>query len=1156
MKAANVCRMREAFLEECKRHDYVIPSAASRTTVLEGIEKLAEDDVIDKSAVATRTSAIQESLCTTDQQINQLCQQLKGQLFTKGFLIRVLAVLCGDRVVTEAHIADLARQVEEINTALLEVISNDNLRFCSFGQEIKTSQSVRSTLNEQVNEINSNIVKSEVVRSTSAAVKTRAKPVPAARSKCKSSHEISNLSVAIDALPVRPSSETGNSVLTDRTVGSFHSNKDKFSSESGRTEIRDPSSEDTKVCRNLQPTCENPQMNEGPEDEESPYDNVLSLQDYLTSTMFRRKKSNASRADLEHNSLSSKDNFLAVTSKHVAPSEIPRSQESTTQSPHLGRHFQMLKMTTGFDFVLDDNECKTQHSDGGSGANHVNSDNSEAKSDNGIVDSHALRGDISTGVSPNIDEVKNRHSSHNDVRQNVDISNQVSPSPTPQGDADRDKGHEKKYDEGQEEKTVSNLEQKFRASATVINVNHPQGTSGPRNATSSTDSPRLTPSAPPAYEVLPPSTHTEANARANTSQAVRTTAASATAPVAERTPACKDKTFGRSPDGAVTLTASTPTPSTCSSGNMESSHKQTPVPARSAPTPPPVAKKPARYGSGKAAPPVPGVKPALKPSQSAHAQLSNFSAEPKGPSKPDKLEETSASHRDYVNFGLPHSHSSPVASPSLSKSKSPNPVDTAPKPSSGTDGRKGNVNGIAELFGGKTRTQSHKSSQNDSVSASRDDTPPPVHARKRASETINNLRENTHPEENTCDQVGAEVTSSKADNKQDSKCVTEEKGEEEQKLSTIQTAVRHSLLAADAVAWPAGLDHPELKPCSDDEDLDSKTKQDEEGGGLGELIGKSRSSLISIHNRLHRGGTLANDTEPTEENSSTQINTQREEGDIDRDAFDFEEGHTTERMWSQDSVDTIVNSEEDYQDRRLCRDRSVSFTFDKDVKEAVLFLDAILGSEPVDDTLGRNPSVRLSTTSTSSSVASNPRSSSTPSSPVSLRRQHELGVTDASADRRKSSLASYENWTINRAVTRPITSTPDFDYSSEDDNEGVEGEVDDVLSEGVASPCLMKRDGPAKGSKDSGLCDDISLTSESGHVTITAGTGSGTEGGVGVLADGKIRDLDALKLLTERAGEDDDEMKGGDGEGMDTQNKLPHSLKENSGDQDMDSICE
>ncbi|BFZ04589.1 hypothetical protein BsWGS_07628 [Bradybaena similaris] len=72
--------------------------------------------------------------------------------------------------------------------------------------------------------------------------------------------------------------------------------------------------------------------------------------------MFKKKrvtvtKSNDSDA-ASH--LGSKDNFLAVTSKHIAPSIIGQ-QPARTNSSHLPRHFQLLKMTDGFDLVLGDN---------------------------------------------------------------------------------------------------------------------------------------------------------------------------------------------------------------------------------------------------------------------------------------------------------------------------------------------------------------------------------------------------------------------------------------------------------------------------------------------------------------------------------------------------------------------------------------------------------------------------------------------------------------------------------------------------------------------------------------------------------------------------------------------------------------------------------
>ncbi|GFR88890.1 hypothetical protein ElyMa_000779900 [Elysia marginata] len=1165
--------MREAYLEECRRHDYMISPTASRTSVLQGIENLCEDDVIDKSTVATLTSAIQESLGTTDQQISQLCQQLKGQLFTKGFLIRVSAVLCSTSVnVTETHITGLNRQVEEINKALLAIVSKENLQFCSPGQDCESRCSISNDKPGVSSSVSDSNNKSDV-HNGSVTGRNKVKPVAAVRSNlCKSSPSFSGPSGAVKSAQIRPRSDVNPTKfdptkVKEQTVGSFYESLPK----SGHNAIANPCSEDLKTSPYLPQNCENSvecgntaQMNDGSEDEEeSPYDNVITLQEYLssTSTMFRRKKSNASRTDLERsNTLSSKDNFLAVTSKHVAPSNIPRSQESTTQSPHLGRHFQMLKMTTGFDFVLDDNATDTQQLNESSEARN-NSSKSDNHPKNNIVDSHASAGGVSTAVDPKIAEAKNRLSSHDELNLDVNISSDTLCASAPQGMPDHDKSDEK--DKG--ERALTNVDQDSHAPASVITVSNPQATIiGPENEKERTDSPRLTPSAPPACEVLTSTAQTKTSARSHTLQTVTVsaTATSAWTPVVARNPAGEDKTSAGLP--VVDLAGSSPTPGK----TMDAPQRHPSIPLRSPPTsrggvssvPPPVAKKPVSYGSGKAPPPVPRVKPVLKPSQSAHAQLSNSTVDHTATTSFNKIDENSDSNKD---FGSPRSHSSPVTSPFISKS--PNPVGTAPKLGALASERKGSVNGIAELFGGRNISQSVQNSyvnSSDKVNKtnrkSRDYTPsPPVPARKRASGTINSLGEDTDPQKTTYSQVEKEETCSKL-NRDNDKCVTE-KSEEEHNLPAIQTACRHSVLAADAVAWPKGLDHPELKCSANGEESDSKAEQSGESGGIGELVGRTHSSLIFIHGRLHRGGTVATDTEDTSLPTDTQTEQRSPaahdlgsvvKGSEDKFRKTPEETSSSSRIYSQDSVDTLVNPEEYEEDRRPSLDRSVSFTSDQDVKEAIFCLDAIIKSEPME----RNPSLRLSSASTTSSVGSNSRPLSTPTSPIPLRRQQELGVSNVStSSRRKSSTASYENWTINRAVTRLITSATDFDFGSEEDEEeqDAEEEVDDGVSEGVASPFPMKRDVPAKGSNDSGLCDDISVTSESGHMTTT---GSSTDGGVVDLVEGKIRDLKTLKLMTECAEEDEDEMEGGGGI-LDTHRRKFHSHREKH-DQDMDSICE
>lgn len=1179
MKAAGVCRMREAFLEECRRHDYMIPSTASRTpSVLQGLENLTDDDVIDKSVVATRTAAIQETLGETDQKISQLCQQLKGQLFTKGFLIRVSALLSGDSVdVTEVHIAGLVRQVEEISKALQSVTLSDNFQFCSFSQDLKRSQiyadssSTNFTPHPGECDVKSNF-KSAIDNSVTGRLKP--KPVAAVRSKLSgSSHEV-NLStgnIKVDSIRARPRSAanpvrpTSDSIkVRDRVVGSFHGpfskpdrvlNPNSCSSGAGTTDSSPnlPQTCETSVA------CGQDQMSGGSEDEEeSPYDNVITLHEYLTnsSTMFRSKRSNASKTDLERsNTLSSKDNFLAVTSKHVAPSNILRSNESTTDSPLLGKNFQLLKMTAGFDFVLDDSANDTQQQLNGSG---------EAKNDridnNVIVDSHAsVGGDETCEVDPKIDltGAENGLSSRNDSDPTVDTARCSS-----QRQSDR------KIERGEEALTKADhvaraLDTKFVAGSS----------SGPGNVSEKRDSHRLTPTAPPACEVLSSAAHSDTSARSGSPQAVTACTAatnSTSASVVERTSAGEDNS---TTDSGQDLPVAGKSSLLASNKNMDSTRRHPAVPLRSPPTsrggvnsvPPPVAVKLKSFRSGKVPPPV-SAKPTLKPSQSAHAQLSGGTTDRQAPSRCHKIDETSGLNR---NFKSSHPHSSPLTSPLVSKL--PNPHGTAPKP-----GARGSINGIAEIFGGIS-ANSNELNKTD-YRKSRDCTPsPPVSAQKRVSGTTHNTAEDsTHSKKATCDQVEKEEGEySKLNQERDSvKCVSEKniEGEEEDesKLSALETAVKHSTLAGNAVAWPQGLEHPKLNssPNGDKDRRDSNCEQLGDSAGIGELVGRTHSSLLSIHSRLHRGGTVdtTTATKPIQDKEDTSLQANTTTRDLDVGVKDsttgsgdyrelWEEELTSFRMYAQDSVDTIVNAsegeEEEIYKHKPSLDRSVSFTSDQDVREAISILDAIIKSDPEDDSMDRNPSLRLSTASTTSSVGSNPRPLSTPTSPIFLRRQQKPNISDMSSSRRKSSSASsYENWTINRAVTRFITSTTDFDLGSEEEDDGVE-EVDDEVSEGVTSPFPMKRGVPAKGSKDSGLCDDISLTSDSGHVMSTPGISvpSSAEGGgaaVDLAANGKIRDLKALRLMTQCADEDEEEMEDN--------GRISDTLHEKRGDQDMDSI--
>ncbi|KAK6968668.1 hypothetical protein BgiMline_028553 [Biomphalaria glabrata] len=72
------------------------------------------------------------------------------------------------------------------------------------------------------------------------------------------------------------------------------------------------------------------------------------------SDMFRKGKHNvASDEPVVRHKVGSKDNFLAVQAKHISPSELAKNFDSVSSSPKMNRHYQMLKLTHGFDVVLD-----------------------------------------------------------------------------------------------------------------------------------------------------------------------------------------------------------------------------------------------------------------------------------------------------------------------------------------------------------------------------------------------------------------------------------------------------------------------------------------------------------------------------------------------------------------------------------------------------------------------------------------------------------------------------------------------------------------------------------------------------------------------------------------------------------------------------------
>ncbi|GFN92824.1 hypothetical protein PoB_001933000 [Plakobranchus ocellatus] len=1197
MKAADVCRMREAFLKESRRQNYVIPPNSSHTSVLEAIADLGEGDVIDESAVAIRASAVQESLTETNEQIRQICSQLKGQLFTKGFLIRVLSVLCGDSVeVTEARIADLGHQIAEINTSLLAVINVADEVFqmwtvcdqvtalgppsqipCSRQKGIVPTASINRTKRDTFCSPNTGKPKSSQCVDFDGHFTITEASRTNIRSRLQSSGfsvreaplDQSHLSESVrteDCLQAQTdnlSTKTGSIVGQSLPPGST---SDKYPDLSRRSQISGASESE----------CARTQMIDEYKDDEDPYDNVISYKQHLD--MFRRKKSNASKSDLDKsNALASRDNFAALTSKHDSPSNIPRHYEGTSNSPHLGRHFQMLKMTTGFDFVLDGNTA-------GDATKAIDVD----RPNSGNGDSHVTV--IPCYSKP--DEAKNRMPANNDdegssERPDDHTSDHASPSPPSQGMANQEPSEavqEQPHgfsdsDRSSDSQTEgTNSRQVAREASTASDTPPlPHTTSGSENALASA-SPTQSVVAGSSIEKAGPSAHAEAKASAqlDSSEAVSDTVSAlltVSGSAVETASTNEDQaTVDSSANESVAVNNPGSASSICTSGSTQSMDplpRHPPVPVRQAPppptprsggtpVPPPVAKKPTnRFGSWKKpSPEPPGVKPVVKSSLSSHADLSSAAAT-------SKLDEVANGKRDNNN-SVPKSISSPLLS------KAPENVS----------GDRESVKGIAALFDFKTPAHEQTTVSDGARSgaivlnaANKDKPSPPVPARKRVSGLYNNHNndnnndaENTQPQQSTSGlAVSAEVEKEGASSPRNNRvsCVTDAG-------SDIQTAVRQSMLAADAVVWPSGLNHPEIKSFIKAGDQKEALGRGVEGEGIGQLVERANASLVSIHNRLHRGGTEHTEEDVSHRNSvqtqqcaqgihsehATQplasedvgISTEKVDSKTPDETFSSTE-RLQSRMWSLDSNDTIVNESDDQKPKL---DSSASFTSDPDVKDAIFSLDAIIQSEQVEDTLERNPSFRLSTASTSS-VASTPRCSSLPSSPVTLRRDYDM-LPDPGPATRKLSTPSYENWTINRAVTRPINSTPDCD-TDEDDHIVVD---DDFSEEGAASPCLMKRDGPAKSSNDSGLCEDSSLTSDSGQVSTAVSGSSGcaalTDFGAGGFADGRIKSLEVLQRMQQCADDDDDDDDDDDAS-EDIRSSLflyPGEL----GDQDTDSICE
>ncbi|CAL1545920.1 unnamed protein product [Lymnaea stagnalis] len=79
--------------------------------------------------------------------------------------------------------------------------------------------------------------------------------------------------------------------------------------------------------------------------------------------MFRKGKtsfgSKPGEGEVGHYKNSSKDNFMAVKSKHSPSSEVPLHHDPVTNSPRLNRNYQLLKMTPGYEFVLDSGHEKS-----------------------------------------------------------------------------------------------------------------------------------------------------------------------------------------------------------------------------------------------------------------------------------------------------------------------------------------------------------------------------------------------------------------------------------------------------------------------------------------------------------------------------------------------------------------------------------------------------------------------------------------------------------------------------------------------------------------------------------------------------------------------------------------------------------------------------
>ncbi|XP_035829002.1 uncharacterized protein LOC106013560, partial [Aplysia californica] len=361
-----LCQLRAGFVEEWA-HRYSTdprPPRPPLPAVVRDLADLREADV--RGGSATVLGRVGDALSAVSCDISRLREELDRKLFLQNFLRAVISILdssdksvaCGEGKFT--HVGDLRVGRRRDNEDNEDTEDNEDKEGTGKVDRDDFPQLASASPASETFRVGRPVGP----KSTDGQGGDREEICPRDRTL------VSDVS--------RPSRPLGPQPRThDKSVCGLHVRERSVNASASLASLPVPKGQPFSSARPFPPGVEEGEVEEGEgeveEGEEGEegniYDNVLALhpttyreglveegrKEENKDTMFRRSKGSGKQADdgsdSPPHSLASKDNFLAVTSRRVVL-PVGAGRQSDPDSPLLNRHFQMLKMTSGFDLVM------------------------------------------------------------------------------------------------------------------------------------------------------------------------------------------------------------------------------------------------------------------------------------------------------------------------------------------------------------------------------------------------------------------------------------------------------------------------------------------------------------------------------------------------------------------------------------------------------------------------------------------------------------------------------------------------------------------------------------------------------------------------------------------------------------------------------------